>query len=218
MVKNSTSKKRNGIGSGIQKHKLRVTKQSDGPDTALITPTQIWAALPNSVGTTRFGPALHLFLLPFKANRDASAFSWASPWHLLAHYLVLSIAVVITAFRLFVTVRKTVTDELDLTVYLCACYDLICLTLLSSAMGSTLMGREMALLRLADEVLGRLQDVKSQRFYGRLEKERQMEMLRRGRALRPLSLRVGEYADFCFTVTYNIWDEILNQLLFLLSI
>ena len=72
--------------------------------------------------------------------------------------------------------------------------------------------------RLADEVLGRLQDVKCQRFYRQLEKGRQMEMLRRGRALRPLSLRVGEYADFSFTVTYNIWDEILNQLLFLLSL
>ena len=72
--------------------------------------------------------------------------------------------------------------------------------------------------RLADELLGRLQEMKCLKFFGQLEKERQMEMLRRGRALRPLSLRVGEYADFSFTVTYNIWDEILNQLLLLLSL
>ena len=72
--------------------------------------------------------------------------------------------------------------------------------------------------RLADEVLGRLQDVKGLKFFGQLEKQRQMEMLRQGRALRPLSLRVGEFSEFSFAVTYNIWDEILNQLLLLLSL
>ena len=67
--------------------------------------------------------------------------------------------------------------------------------------------------RLADELLGRLRDVKYRTFFGHVQKERQMEILRRGRALRPLSLRVGEFAEFSFSVPYNIWDEVLNQLI-----
>ena len=71
----------------------------------------------------------------------------------------------------------------------------------------------MIVKRLSDEPLGRLQDVKYREFFGHLQKERQMEILRRGRALRPLSLRFGEFAEFSFSVPYNIWDEVLNQLI-----
>ena len=145
MVKNSTSKKRNGIGRGVQRHKLRVGKtgnSSDAPEGGNANLSRIAQRCWNY----QIWACSALCLLPFKANKDGSGFSRGSLWHVLAHYLVLSIAVLITAFRLFVTVRKAATDELDLTIYLCACYDLISLTLLSSAMGSTLMGREMALL------------------------------------------------------------------------
>ena len=42
-------------------------------------------------------------------------------------------------------------------------------------------------------------------------------VLKRGKATRPLRYRVGELMDFSWEVPIGIWDEILNQLLFLLS-
>lgn len=58
--------------------------------------------------------------------------------------------------------------------------------------------------RLADEVLGGLNGMRCQRFFGQLQKQRQMEMLRRGRALRPVSVRIGEFAELSFAVPYNL--------------
>ena len=39
----------------------------------------------------------------------------------------------------------------------------------------------------------------------------------RGKATRPLNYRIGEFNDFTLDVPIGIWDEILNQLLFLLT-
>ena len=145
MVKNSTSKKRNGIVRGVQKHKLRVGNQGnnskipDGSNGMLSRVAQLcW--------NYQIRACSALLLLPFEARDNASWLSWGSPWRRLGHYLVLATAALIMAFRLVVTIQKAVFDELDLTTYLCTCYVLISTTLLCSAMGSTWMGREMALL------------------------------------------------------------------------
>ena len=39
----------------------------------------------------------------------------------------------------------------------------------------------------------------------------------RGKATRPVNYRIGEFNDFTLDVPIGIWDEILNQLLFLLT-
>ena len=145
MVKNSTPKNRNGIGRGIQKHKLRVGKKGNSPDTSDSGNANL-SHIAEICWSYQIRACSALFLLPFKATKDGNWFSWGSTWRLLAHYAVLSTAALITSFRIFVTVKKAVTEELDLTTYLCACYVLISLTLLSSAMGSTWKGREMVLL------------------------------------------------------------------------
>ena len=40
---------------------------------------------------------------------------------------------------------------------------------------------------------------------------------KRGKATRPLNYRIGEFMEFSLDVPMGIWDEILNQLVFLLS-
>ena len=42
-------------------------------------------------------------------------------------------------------------------------------------------------------------------------------IVKRGKATKPLSFRIGEFTEFSLDVPMSIWDEILNQLLFLLS-
>ena len=42
-------------------------------------------------------------------------------------------------------------------------------------------------------------------------------IVKRGRATRPLNYRIGEFMEFSLDVPIGIWDEILNQLLFLLT-
>ena len=42
-------------------------------------------------------------------------------------------------------------------------------------------------------------------------------ILVRGRAIRPLNYRLGEFTDFTLDVPIGVWDEILNQLFFLLT-
>ena len=42
-------------------------------------------------------------------------------------------------------------------------------------------------------------------------------ILIRGKATRPLNYRIGEFNDFTLDVPIGIWDEILNQLFFLLT-
>ena len=42
-------------------------------------------------------------------------------------------------------------------------------------------------------------------------------IMKRGKATRPLGYRIGEFIEFSLDVPIGIWDEIVNQLLFLLS-
>ena len=71
--------------------------------------------------------------------------------------------------------------------------------------------------RAAEHVLGTLQS-RSAPFYGRLSADQRRELRQRTRALRPVHLSFGNFSDMSLEVLANIWDEMLNQLLFLLSV
>ena len=71
--------------------------------------------------------------------------------------------------------------------------------------------------RTGDEVLGNLQSRTAGYFYG-LELAEKKEMMRRAKALQPVRIAMGGFAEITMEITVGIWDEILNQLLFLLSL
>ena len=48
--------------------------------------------------------------------------------------------------------------------------------------------------------------------------EDRMAMLKGARALRPAFFSMGEFTEFNMNVPVGIWDEILNQIMFLLSL
>ena len=71
--------------------------------------------------------------------------------------------------------------------------------------------------RAAEQVAGVLQS-KSEPFYWELSPFQRKELTRRARALRPVHLSIGIFSDISLEMLTNMWDEVLNQLLFLLSL
>ena len=71
--------------------------------------------------------------------------------------------------------------------------------------------------RAADEVLANLQS-RTAGYYARLGPAEKMELLRRSRALQPVYLGIGQFTEISLEVAMNVWDEVINQLLFLLSL
>ena len=71
--------------------------------------------------------------------------------------------------------------------------------------------------RAAEQILGVLQSQMKLIHWG-LSLDRRRELSRRARALRPIQLSFGNFSDVSLEVLANIWDEVLNQLLFLLSL
>ena len=71
--------------------------------------------------------------------------------------------------------------------------------------------------RAGDGVLGNLQS-RTGGYFSRLAPVEKREMTRRARALQPVYIGLGEFSEITLEVSMNIWDEILNQLLFLLSL
>ena len=72
--------------------------------------------------------------------------------------------------------------------------------------------------RSADEVLSKLQS-RTTGFYRTLrEPAEKKEFMIRSRALQPVRLTIGEFTEGTMEVVVSIWEEVLNQLLFLLSL
>ena len=71
--------------------------------------------------------------------------------------------------------------------------------------------------RAAEEVVGRLQS-RSEWMCRSLALDQRKELRRRAGTLRPIHLSLWNFADASFEVLANVWDEVLNQLLFLLSL
>ena len=71
--------------------------------------------------------------------------------------------------------------------------------------------------RSMDAVLGNLQS-RSCGCYQRLNSKGKIEFVRRARAVIPLRMYMGEFTEPTLDVAATIWDEVFNQLLFLLSL
>ena len=70
--------------------------------------------------------------------------------------------------------------------------------------------------RHSEEVLNRLLDYEAEHLRGMTKGER-MNVMKRARALRAINFPMGSFAEFSLNVPINIWEEVLNQLVFLLS-
>ena len=71
--------------------------------------------------------------------------------------------------------------------------------------------------RAADEVMEKLQSRQAP-YFRRFTQAEKLVVKGRARALQPVYLALGEYAEVTLDVPVNIWDEVINQLLFLLSL
>ena len=70
-------------------------------------------------------------------------------------------------------------------------------------------------IRASEEIIGELQSI-SALPSGLLKTER-MQLLKTAKAYKPLALQFGIFADFSLDVPIVMWEEVINQLLFLLS-
>ena len=50
-----------------------------------------------------------------------------------------------------------------------------------------------------------------------MEKTERIVVMKRAKAMRMIEIPIGNFADFSMSVPVGIWDEIVNQILFLLS-
>ena len=72
-------------------------------------------------------------------------------------------------------------------------------------------------IRASEDVLSRLRSTENGYLY-RLPMEERMSIQKRGKALRPAFFSVGNYTQFNFDVPVGVWEEILNQTVFLLTL
>ena len=71
--------------------------------------------------------------------------------------------------------------------------------------------------RKGEEGLEKLQS-RTAAYYNRLDLFSKREVMRRSRALRSVYVPVGEFAEVSLDMVVTAWEEVLNQLLFLLSL
>lgn len=73
-----------------------------------------------------------------------------------------------------------------------------------------------SVVRASEEVIEALRSTVTD-GYSRAPPELRKYIVKKGKATRALYYRVGNFSDFSLDVPVGIWDEIINQLLFLLS-
>ena len=72
--------------------------------------------------------------------------------------------------------------------------------------------------RSGDEVLSRLQSRTAGVYRTLREPAEKREFMSSSRALQPVRLAIGEFTEATLGVVVSIWEEVLNQLLFLLAL
>ena len=76
----------------------------------------------------------------------------------------------------------------------------------------------MLVIRTSEAIIGALTTVDDPMLGSmRVPLTLQKYIAKRGKATRPLNIRIGAFMEFSLDVPIGIWDEILNQLVFLLS-
>ena len=71
--------------------------------------------------------------------------------------------------------------------------------------------------RVGEEVREKLHS-KTHKFLWELEPAERMYVFRKSASLRPAAFTIGQFSDMTLEGLVGVWDEILNQLLFLLSL
>ena len=71
-------------------------------------------------------------------------------------------------------------------------------------------------VRASEDVMGQLlsHDAKYLRTMSRAER---IKVLKRAKAMKVLEFPIGDFSEFSLNLPVNVWDEIINQVLFLLS-
>ena len=72
-------------------------------------------------------------------------------------------------------------------------------------------------IRASEESLSTLRSMEKQYFL-RMPIQERKAMIRRAKAFRPAFFSVGNFTEFNMDVTIGVWDEIVNQLMFLLTL
>ena len=72
-------------------------------------------------------------------------------------------------------------------------------------------------MRASEAALGRLTTFGENWRESGISDLQRLRFLKRAKACRPLEVPIGAFAEFSLNVPVTMWDEILNQLLFLLT-
>ena len=72
------------------------------------------------------------------------------------------------------------------------------------------------IVRASDEIIGRLQSENAD-YLRPLSRAMRMQVLKRARSLKQIEYPVGEFSELTLNLPIALWEEILNQVLFLLS-
>ena len=73
------------------------------------------------------------------------------------------------------------------------------------------------LIRAAEDIMGQLvaQDAE---YLKPMPRAVRIKVLKRARAMKPVEFPLGDFAEFSLNLPVTVWEEILNQVLFLLSL
>ena len=66
------------------------------------------------------------------------------------------------------------------------------------------------------EIIGKLQSENAD-YLRPLSRAMRMQVLKRAKAMKEIEYPVGEFSELTLNLPITMWDEILNQILFLLS-
>ena len=73
-------------------------------------------------------------------------------------------------------------------------------------------------IRASEDTLSRLQSVDDEEYARAIARMERLAGARRVKALRPAYFNLGSFNKFSMDVPIGIWDEIINQLVFLLTL
>ena len=116
----------------------------------------------------------------------------------------------VTVLCMYATIRNT---DLPLLLYLIFPYMTVVITVI---MFDICLDGVQAIIA-AEDVLSRLKSTEMG-YLSRMTVEEKMAMLKRAKALRIVSASVGIFGEYSMDVPVAAWDEIVNQIMFLLTL
>lgn len=112
---------------------------------------------------------------------------------------------------LYVTLRPS-----NIPIIIYPCFPLVAFMTMSIV--TALMMNAIATKGKTEEALSNLQQAIYIQYMRNFDVNQKKICLMRLKSLRPVTLKIGEYAEASSGVVMNVWDEVFNQLLLLLSL